>query len=168
LDEITIPAEMTLQEYGACQNVLLRGKRMWIATWTLLAVGAASLASSAALTWGTPASFLAGLALVTLAISFYWSAALNGSQTRRAYIKYSESNPSYTFTDEGILAMSRYAQGSFAWPAVDDVTETTTAYLLAVGNRYIFVPKRNIPSHRLDDFIQLLIAHRLLEQRRAS
>jgi uncharacterized protein (DUF58 family) len=165
LNEITITAEMTWQEYDACQNVLLRGKRMWIAIWTLLAIGAASLASSAALTWGTPASFLAGLALVTLAISLYWSAALNASLRRRAYIKYSESNPSYTFTIERILATSRYGQGSFAWAAVDDVTETRTAYLLEVGNRYIFVPKRNIPSHSLDDFIRLLIAHRLLEER---
>ena len=164
MNDITITAEMTLQEYHASQVALLEGRRMWIVSWALVSIGAASLASSAALTWGTPASFLAGLALVALAVSLYWSAALNATQRRRAYIRYKESNTSYTFTDERILATSRYAQASFAWAGVHHVVETKTAYLLTVGNRYIFAPKRNIPPPQLNDFIRLLKTHRLLKE----
>jgi hypothetical protein len=118
------------------------------------------LASSAALTWGTLASILAGLALATFASSIALGSQISAARGRRVYERYRESNTSYTFTSERILATSKYAQSSFAWTAVDRVIETSTFYVLAVRNGFICVPKRDIPSQHVGDFIQLLAAHR--------
>ncbi len=164
MNDITIPAEMTLQEYTACQDALRYSKGVRTVLWAVLAVGAACLASSAALTWGTPASILAGLALAAFFFTLYLVGRINATQGRKAYKRYRESNPSYTFTSERILATSRYVQSSIAWSAVDRVMETTKAYLLIVGLSCVCVPKRNIPPQNLDDFIQLLRTHHLLGQ----
>lgn len=155
---------MTLLEYNACQDALRGRKDSQAVLWVVLAVGAACLASSAALTWGTPASILAGLALATLIFSLYLTGQINATQRREAYKKYRESNPSYTFTNERILATSPYLQSSIAWAAVDRVIETNSAYLLIVGRSCVCVPKRNIPSHDLDDFRQLLRTHQSSKQ----
>lgn len=164
MKEITISGEVTLQEYYSGLDVLPYGKGVRITLWAILAIGAASLASSAALTWGTSASILAGLALSVYIFCLYWSRRIYATQRRQAYERYRESSTSYTFTNERILATSRYVQSSFAWAGVDRAMEIRTVYLLAVGNRYIIVPKRNIPPDNFEDFIQLLRAHHLLEQ----
>jgi len=166
MNEITIKTEMTLREYDACQDALRYGKGVPIVIWAVLATGAASLASSAALTWGTPASILAGMALAAFIFSIYFSSLITATRRRQAYKKYkeSESNTIYIFTDERILATSRYAQTSLAWAGVDRVVEIKTVYLLVVGNSYIYVPRRDIPPHNFGDFIQLLRTHQLLKQ----
>jgi hypothetical protein len=153
----TIKAEMTLQEYYACRELLYPGSYR-IVIWALLGIGAAFLASSAALTWGTPASILAGLALATFIFTLLLIRQIAAPRSQRAYERYKESNTSYTFTSERILATSRYAQSSFAWAAVHRVIETSTLYLLAVGNSFICIPKRDIPPHNVGGFIQLLKA----------
>ncbi|MFZ0574963.1 MAG: YcxB family protein [Candidatus Cybelea sp.] len=66
---------------------------------------------------------------------------------------------SYTFTEERIVAKWRDGQSSFAWTAVNRVMELGTLYLLILGDRYISVPKRDIPPDRLGDFLQMLKAH---------
>ena len=155
---------MTLKELYACQNALSSGKSAWMLTWAFVAIGAASLASSAALTWGTPASALAGLALAALTFSFLLAGRIRGTQSRQIYKRYSESDVSYTFTNERIVATWRYGESSFSWSAVDRVMELRTFYVFGLGSRYICIPKRDIPSHSLGEFIQLLSAHRLLKQ----
>jgi hypothetical protein len=164
MNEITITAEMTLQEYIACYRALVDRKGVRTVLWAILAVGAACLASSAALTWGSPASILAGLALAIYIFCMCLSGQITAKQNRESYKNFKESNTSYTFTNEQIMSTSRYAQGSIAWAGVDRVIETATAYLLAVGNRAIFVLKRNIPPHDLGEFIQLLRTHHLLKR----
>lgn len=159
MNEITIKSEMSLQEYYAC-GALLYSKWYRNVFWTALAIGAACLASSAALTWGTLASILAGLALATFASSIALGSQISAARGRRVYERYRESNTSYTFTSERILATSKYAQSSFAWTAVDRVIETSTFYVLAVRNGFICVPKRDIPPQDVGDFIQLLGTHR--------
>jgi hypothetical protein len=163
MSEIMIAANMTLREYYASQVAVMHGRHMRAVSWILVSIAAASLASSAALTWGTPASLLAGLALVLLAVNMYWSGAVNARQRRLAYKGYTEAAPSYTFADECIVATSRYGQAFFPWATVKGVVETKAAYLLtpAIGNRYIVVPKRNIPPDKLGDFLQLLRTHQL-------
>ena len=66
-----ISGEATLQEYCASLGALPYGKGVRITLWAILTIGAASLASSAALTWGTPASILAGLALAVYIFCLY-------------------------------------------------------------------------------------------------
>ena len=155
---------MTLQEYYAGLDALPYGKGVRITLWLILPIGAASLASSAALTWGTPASILAGVALAVYIFCLYWSGRIYTIQRRQAYKSYRESSTTYIFTNERILAKSRHVQSSIAWAGVDRAMEIKMVYLLAVGNRYIIVPRRNIPPDNFDHFIELLRAHRLLEQ----
>ena len=114
------------------------------------------------LTWGTPASILAGLALSVFICSLYVIGYINASLHRKAYERYSESSPTYTFTNEQILVARRYVQSSIAWQAVDRALETKTAYVLIVGLSFVCVPRRNIPAHNLYDFIQLRRTHHLL------
>ena len=71
MNDITITTEMTLQEYYACQHAVRYRKGAWGVLWAVFAVGAACLASSAALTWGTPASMLTGLALAAFIFFLY-------------------------------------------------------------------------------------------------
>lgn len=130
-----ISGEATLQEYCASLDALPYGKGVRITLWAILTIGAASLASSAALTWGTPASILAGLALAVYIFCLYWSHRIYAIRRRQAYNRYRESSTSYIFTNERILATSRYVQSSFAWAGVDRAMEIKTVYLLAVGNR---------------------------------
>lgn len=154
---------MTLQEYYACLRALLfYGKGVRIVSWAVVAVGAACLALSAAMTWGTPASILAGVALTALVFSITWSGKISARRRRRTYTRFRESNTSYIFTNERILATSRYAQSSFAWGAVNRVMEMGTVYLLDLGNSFICIPKRDIPPAGVSDFVQLLRTHRLL------
>jgi flavin-dependent dehydrogenase len=164
MNEIAIRAEMTLQEYYACQDALLSRKGVKIVLWTVLAIGAAFLASSAALTFGTTASILAGAALATLIFSYFLGGQITAERRRQAYRRYRESNTSYIFTNERIVATSRYAESSIAWAGVDRVREMKTVYLLTIGNWYICVPKRDIPPDSFGDFIQLLRTRGLLRQ----
>jgi YcxB-like protein len=160
VNEITIKAEMTPGEYYACGNAWYRkGERIVI--WTVVAIGAASLATSAALTWGSPASILAGVALIAFSFIYFWSGQISASRRRRGYKRFMDSDVSYTFTQERIVAKWRDGQSSFAWTAVDRVMELRTLYLLILGDRYICVPKRDIPPHNLGDFIELLRTHGL-------
>lgn len=159
MNELSISGEVTLQEYCAGADALRDGKGVRITLWAILTIGATSLASSAALTWGTPASILAGLALAVYIFCLYWSGRIYAIQRREAYNRYRESSTSYIFTNERILAMSRYVQSSFVWDGVDRVIDIKGVYLLAVGNRYIIVPKRKIPPDKFDEFFQLLRAH---------
>jgi hypothetical protein len=160
VNEITIKAEMTPREYYACGNAWYRkGERIVI--WTVVAIGAAALATSAALTWGSPASILAGLALIAFSFIYFWSGQISASRRRRGYKRFMDSDVSYTFTEERIVAKWRDGQSSFAWTAVDRVMELRTLYLLILGDRYICVPKRDIPPHNLGDFIELLRTHGL-------
>jgi hypothetical protein len=155
---------MTFQEYYACQNALryAKGRGVPIGLWAVLATGAASIAASAALTWGTPASFLAGLALAAFTFSLLLSGQITATRHRQAYKTYRESSTSYTFTDERIVATSRYAECSFTWAAVDRVMELKASYLITIGNGYICIPKRNMPPDNFSDFVQLLRMHGLL------
>lgn len=164
MNDLTITAEMTLQEYSVCYRASIDQKGVRIVLWAVVAVGAACLASSAALTWGTPASILAGLALAIYIFCMFWSAQMTALQIRESYKRFGESNASYTFTNEQIVASSRYAQTSIAWAGVDRVMETGAAYLLIVGNKAIFVLKRNIPPHDLGEFILLLRTYHLLKE----
>jgi hypothetical protein len=166
MNEITIRAEMTLREYDACQDALRYGRGVPIVIWAVLTTGAASLASSAALTWGTPASILAALALAAFIFSIIFSSLITAARRQQAYRSYreSESNTTYIFTNERILATSPYAQSSLAWAGVDRVMEIKTVYLLVVGNSHIYVPKRDIPPDNFGNFVQLLKTHRLLRQ----
>ena len=151
---------MTPQEYYACENALYRkGERIFI--WTVVAIGAASLATSAALTWGSPASILAGLALIAFSFIYFRSGRISASRRRRGYKRFTDSDVSYAFTHERIMAKWRDGQSSFTWTAVDRVMELRTLYLLILGDRYICVPKRDIPPHNLGDFIELLRMHGL-------
>ena len=163
MNEITIRPEMTYQEYCAYQDALMYGSVGPIFFWTVLAIGAASSVASAALTWASPASLLAGLAFASV---FFFGYILFGQSTggrrRKAYQRYSESETSYIFTNDLILATSRYVQSSIAWAAVDRVLERRAVYLLAIRNSYICVPKRAIPPDDTDDFIQLLRTRHLL------
>ena len=79
---------MTLQEYLACYSALMDRKRVRTVLWAILAVGAACLASSAALTWGTSASALAGLALAIYIFCMYWSGRIAAKQNRESYRKF--------------------------------------------------------------------------------
>ena len=165
MNEITISAEMKFQDYCAYQDVLRYGKVGPIFWWSVLAIGAASSASSAVLTWGTPASLLAGLAFaVFFFFSYILGGQITGARRRKAYRRYREFNMSYIFTNERILVVWRYGQTSVAWAAVERVTDMKTVYLLAVGNSHICVSKRDIPPDDFDDFIQLLRNHHLLRQ----
>ena len=159
MNELTITAEMTLQEYSACYSALMDRKGVRIVLWALVAVGAACLASSAALTWGTLASILAGLALAIYIFCVFWGGQMTARRWRESYRKFRESNTIFTFTSEQIVATSRYARTFIAWAGVDRVMDTGTAYLLTVGNRAIFVLKRNIPPQDLDEFELLLRMH---------
>src|SRR5579863_413731 len=107
MNEITIRPETTLQEYYACQNALRPGKGAGIVTWVIVYIGAASLALSAALTWGTPASLLAGLALVALSFSFFLTGRIHATQSRQIYKRYKGYDVSYIFTNERIVATWR-------------------------------------------------------------
>jgi hypothetical protein len=98
--------------------------------------------------------------LATFASTIAVGSQIGGARGRRMYQRYRESNTSYTFTSERILATSKYAQCSFVWAAVDRVMETSTFYVLAVRNSMICIPKRDIPPQNAGDFIQLLGAHR--------
>jgi hypothetical protein len=163
MNEITIRSEMTLQEYNACVDAWRPGKARPIVFWSLLTIGSASLASSAALTWGTPASILAGLALIAFSFIFFWSGQVSATQRRRGYKRFREADVRYTFAEERVLATWRDGQSSFAWAAVDRLKELSTLYVLILGDRYIIcVPKRHIPPDNLGDFIQLLRTHHLL------
>jgi hypothetical protein len=164
VSEIKIKPEMTLQEFYVCERALRYGKGEMAALWTILAAGAVFLASSAALTWGTPASILAGLALILVTFNVYYNGYRAAVRRGRAHKRYRESNITYIFTDERIVATATYAKSSLSWAAVDGVIELRTLYLLTVGSSCIGVPKRNIPLHSLDDFIQLLKTHGLLKQ----
>ena len=165
LNEIAITAEMTFQEYCAWQNASIYGSVGPKFFWTVLAVGTASSAASAVLTWATPASLLAGVAFAAFFFFGYiWASQSTSARRRKAYRRYRESNTSYTFTDERIVATSRHIQSSIAWAAVERVRESTTVYLLVIRGSYICIPKRSIPPDNVDDFIQLLRAHRLLGQ----
>jgi len=164
VNEVTIRPDMTLQEYYAYQNALRYGRCGPIVYWGVLAAGAACLASSAVLTWATPASVLAGLALAALIFILLLSGQFDTRRRRQAYERYRESNANYTFTNDRILGTSRYGESSLSWAAVDRVMETRTAYLLIVRSSCICVPKRDIPPDKLGDFIQLLTTHHLFGQ----
>jgi hypothetical protein len=165
MNEITIRPEMTFGEYCDCRDALRYGKVGPIFFWTVLAIGAASSASSATLTWGTPASLLAGLAFAAFFFFIYiWGGQITGTRRQDAYKRYRELNTSYIFTNERILIMSRHGQSSLVWAAVDRLVEIRTVYLLAVGNSQICVPKRDIPPESFEEFLQLLKTHRLLRQ----
>jgi hypothetical protein len=150
---------MTFQEYSACQNALFGGKGARIALWTVLTIGAACLASSAAMTWGTPASILAGLALAAFGFIFLWGGRARATRFRQAYLRQKESYSSYVFTTERILVSSRNGQSSLMWSAVTRALETKTLYVLAGGNWCLCIPKRAIPPDDLAEFIQLLRTH---------
>lgn len=164
MNEITIRPEMTFHEYYAGQNALMYGRHVRVITWAVVAVGAALLASSAALTWGTPASVLAGMALAAFAFSISLTGQITTARRQQAYKRYRDDNTSYTFTTEKILATSRYAHSSFAWAAVDRVIEKNALYLLSVGNTYICIPKRDIPPQSVGDFTQLLTKNCLVRR----
>jgi len=161
VDPIAITPEVTLQEY----NAGLHASRNWENAQTvfraLYAIGSVCLAASAALTWGTPASILAGLALFAFIFNLYFVGRVNASLRNRGFKRYVESNRTYVFTDEHILLERPNVRGAIGWPAVDRALETKTAYLLIVGSSFMCIPKRNIPTGSLDDFMQLLRAHRL-------
>lgn len=160
MNEITIRPELTWREF----NVLRYGKVGPIAFWALLTIGAACLATSAAMTWATTASILAGLALAAFIFILLLTGLFNVRGNRRTYERFGESNITYVFTNERILTTWRYGQSSLAWQAIDRLTETKTLYLLASGNRYVFyVPKRNIQPHNVGEFIHLLRTHGLLK-----
>ena len=164
MNEITIRPEMTYQEYSAYQDAVQYGNVGRVFFWTALAIGAASSAASAALTWPTPASLLAGLAFAVFFFFGYLLFGHAGARRRKAYQRYKESNTSYTFTNDRILATSRYVQSSIAWAAVDRVKVRRTVYLLVIRGSYMCVPKRDIPPDGVDDFIQLLRKHQLLSE----
>lgn len=156
---------MTFQEYCAWQDAWMYGRVGPIFFWTVLAIGVASSASSAALTWATPASLLAGVAFaVFFFFGYIWASQVTRARRQKAYQRYRESNTSYTFTNARILATSRYIQSSIAWAAVDRVMERRAVYLLVLRNSYVCIPKRSIPPDDFDDFIQLLRTHHLLRQ----
>ena len=164
MNEITIRPEMTYQEYCAYQDAVQYGSVGPIFFWTALAIGAASSAASAALTWPTPSSLLAGLAFAVFLFFGYLLFGRIGARRRKAYQWYRESNTSYTFTNDRILTTSRYVQISVAWAAVDRVIVKRTVYFLVIRTLYICVPKRDIPQDGFDDFIQLLRTHNLLSE----
>jgi hypothetical protein len=158
VNEITIKAEITPQEYRACGNASIRkGER--IVYWAAVAIGAASSAACAALTLGTPASLLAALALAAFSFIYFLNRQITAARLRWGYKRFTESDVSYTFTEERIVTTWLYGQNSFAWVAVDRVIELKALYLLAVGRSGICVPKRDIPPDRVGDFIQLLTTH---------
>ncbi len=163
MNEITIRPEVTLQESYACQNAR-HGKGVRIVFWAAVAIGAASSVACAALTWGTPASLLAGLALAAFSFLYFLSRQVTAARLRWAYKRFTDSDVSYTFTQERIVATWRYGQSSLAWAAVDRIKELKALYLLTVGSSAICVPKRRIPPHSLGDFIELLRTHGLLKQ----
>jgi hypothetical protein len=99
--------------------------------------------------------------LIAFSFIFFWSGQISATLRRRGYKRYREADVRYIFAEERILATWRYGQSSFAWAAVDRLIELRTLYLLILGDRYICVPKRDIPPHNLDDFIQLLRTHGL-------
>ncbi len=101
MNEITIKTEMTLREYDACQDALRYGEGVPIVIWAVLATGAASLASSAALTWGTPASILAGMALAAFIFSIYFSSLITATRRRQAYKKYKLGFPIWLLLSSG-------------------------------------------------------------------
>jgi hypothetical protein len=100
MNEITIRVEMTSQEYYAFQDAVSYGKGVRFGIWAVVYTGAAFLASSAALVWGTSASILAGLALAAFIFSFYWAGRIRAKQFRQAYTRYKEADTCYTFTSE--------------------------------------------------------------------
>lgn len=159
---------MTLKQLYACQVALKRGRGAGVVSWTIWGIGAACLASSAALTWGTPASILAGIALAAFIFCVGFNGQIGARHRRRAYVRYRESDTTYTFTSERIVTKSRKTQCFFTWAAVERVVETSTFYLLAMGD-YSFIPvlKRDIPPQDRDAFLQLLSTHRLLGQAQA-
>jgi hypothetical protein len=159
MNEITVNPQMTFQEYAACQDALLHGKGLRLASWAILASGAVCLAASAALTWATAASILDGLGLTAFATILLWNARTRATARRQAYIKYRDSEMRYTFSDEQILATSRYAEVRFNWAAIDQIIETGTVYLMTIGNSYVAVTKRSIPPSSFHGFTQLLGAH---------
>lgn len=158
MNEITIKAEMTPQEYYACQYARY-GKG--VVYWATVAIGAASSAACAALTWGTPASLLAALALAAFSFIYFLSRQVTVARYRWACKRFTDLDVSYTFSQERIVAAWRYGQTSLAWAAVDRIKELKALYLLTVGSSAICVPKRQIPHQDLADFIQLLRTHGL-------
>ena len=145
MNEITIKAEMTPQEYYACQYARY-GKG--VVYWATVAIGAASSAACAALTWGTPASLLAALALAAFSFIYFLSRQVTVARYRWACKRFTDLDVSYTFSQERIVAAWRYGQTSLAWAAVDRIKELKALYLLTVGSSAICVPKRQYSAPR--------------------
>jgi hypothetical protein len=158
MDAIAVAPQMTFREYSSCQDAL-SPKCQRMAIWAFVLLGTGCLAASAAITWGTTASILDGLALAVLAFATLWAGRVRATVRRRIYLKYRDFDTRYTFTNEQISATSRYSETRYTWAAIDRIVETDALYLLTIGHSYIAVTKRSIPFSRSDDFIQLLKTH---------
>lgn len=151
-----------MQEYSECQKALGYSRTSRAVVRTIAALGVVLLASSAAMTFGSAASILAGLALVAFSLMFFVGGQIGATYVKQAYKRFRESTPSYTFTNDRISATSQYAEFSADWAAVDRVIVTKTTYIFAIGNSFICVPKRDIAPENGGGFTELLRTHRLL------
>jgi hypothetical protein len=167
MDEITVKPDTTLREYQECVKgwhkayVWPRGTRGTL--WMLLAVGAGALSFSVAETWGSLASGLGAVALVAFAIvlAMYKMivAQINSQLLRKVYRRMHDANRVYTFTPDRIRWVQQNAQVEFSWDYFDSFLEKNHLYLFIRDNSVMCIPKRSIPTDRLQDFATIVRDH---------
>lgn len=160
MDEITVKPETTLREYQECVKEWhkayswSRGTKSML--WVFLAVAAGALSFSVAETWGSLASGAGAVALVAFAMNWMISAQNNSQIQRKVYRRMDAENAVYTFTPDRIRLVGQNAQAEFLWEYFDSVVEKNYFYLFTRGGSVMCIPKRSIPTGRLQDFAAMV------------
>ena len=66
---------------------------------------------------------------------------------------------SHTFTPDRIRWVAQNAQAEFLWDYFDSVVEKNYFYLFTRGHSVMCIPKRSIPTERLQDFAAIVRDH---------
>jgi hypothetical protein len=167
MDEITVKPDTTLREYQECvkewHKAYVWSRSTKGTLWMLLAVGAGALSFSVAETWGSLPSGAGAVALVAFAIALAMNrmipAQINSQILRKVYRRMHDVNAVYTFTPDRVRWVGQNAQADFSWDYFDSVVEKNNLYLFIRGNSVMCIPKRSIPTDRLQDFAAIVRDH---------
>lgn len=163
MDEITVKPDTTFREYQECvkewHKAYDRSRVTKGMLWVFLAVAAGALSFSVAETWGSLASGAGAVALVAFAMNWMISAQSNSQIQRKIYRRMNAVKAVYTFTPDRVRWVGQNAQAEFFWDYFDSVVEKNYLYLFTRGHSVMCIPKRSIPTDRLQDFAAIVRDH---------
>lgn len=157
MDAISITPDSTFEEFTRSVSAPLKPSAirlpLQIAS-LLLGMGAVITLIE---TWGSFAGVAAVIAAISGLAIFVLSQSLASSRLKACYLAGKDDAATYAFSESGVTGACKCTRTDFSWAAFDRVLESETMYVLVTKSlACIRVPKRNIPSDRVDQFVALI------------